>query len=193
MTDNSAVLLGRTPKHIPGFARRLRAAIEYAGIRDYGKLTLISNMTGMSPTGVKLLFSEDRPPAERVKFNDLVSGLVKQIKDCKGKDVLDAQLSDHLLYNAVFPMSGTEGRALGTTKSMLGAYDLAHLGRVYILVAKVSEECGVDIFQELSPGCLDSILHRVLKLFSDSKVKLNDPETYALVKSMIQLGVKGLL
>lgn len=178
---------------MPGFAHRLSFVVEYAGIRNYGRLTAISNMMGMSVTGVRMLFTDDRPPAELVKFNSLVSGLVSEIKTATGKSIVEGQLSDHLLYNRVFPMSGIDGRNPGNAKATLDAYDIAHLGRVYRFLDVVSGECGVDIFKELAPGNLDDILNCVLKLFSDSKVKIDDPETHALVTSMVQLGVKGLL
>lgn len=192
-TKNVDESMELTPKHLPGFAERLETALPFGGINEYGKLSALARFTGMSAAGVKLLFSNDRPPRHLRKFRLLTQGLIEQFLSHSGRGVTQNQLSDYLLYNSRSPFAELDRFPGISSREAVEEFDTVFLGRIYVFIDEVSKENGINMFQDLQQGMLKVIIDRVLLLFSERKADINNQSTRELVKSTILLGQAGML
>ncbi len=194
MTTKSVDEIGAlTPKHVGGFADRLNITLSYAGIGEYGKLTALARYSELTPSGVKLLFQNDRPPQHLHKFELMTGALTEQIYSFSGRRIKLRQLQEYLLYNSKSPFSDFDTIPEIRSSELLEEFDTVYLGRIYIFMDEVAKENGISLFKDLESGAIKRIVDRVLLLFSEDSMDLKSDTTRELVKSMILLGKSGML
>jgi len=208
-----------TPRHTAGFAQRLEKVLCFYEVSEYGKLSVLARLTGMTPGGARLFFTQDRPPKRKEKFDLIVEGLLTLSSTETGRVTDKQKLQDYLLFGGDSPFAVSSindmvpnDDALVSTedhyRNVMARADQAQeekreyfvpgidpifLGKVYVCVNNIANENRINVFEDLGPGVLKSIVERVIRLCPQNTIEFDCARTHELVKSAILLGRADLL
>ena len=91
--------VARTPESVPGYTERLEQILPFIGIRQQGKLSMLSNLCGLKPVTIKQRLDEDKPPRKEKHFTMLLEGCVALFKEQDKVNITAQALSDYLLFD----------------------------------------------------------------------------------------------
>lgn len=182
-----------TPCYVAGFAERLEAVCEFAGIKKHGCLSALARMSNMTAGGIRLLFTHDRPPKYLSKFDLIVDGLLDEVESVQRVQINRPQLVEYLLNDSVSPLAEYEVQDKTSSNNMLSEFDAVDLGLMYVFIDEVAKENGVNIFKQLPRGMVKKLISRVMSFYTEKRADLDSPDFRDIVRSAVLLAKEGML
>lgn len=186
---------------VPGFAKRLDAALSAAGFRAYGRQQIVKQFSGLSLAGVKKMYADDRPPRPRT-LDRLLDNLAKALAEVSALDYPVEALKDYVLLDRgdlAIQKNFTEER--DTPSAALDEFDIAgfvrkdpvYTSRIIIKIEEVARELGIDTAGRVPHMDVRLIQFRVVSYCHKNRSDVDSPKVHNIVSSLFELAMQGLL
>lgn len=175
-----------------GFTSRLDALFDELGIRQHGRGVQIAEWTGLSPSGARKMYSEDRPPGSSEALRKLVQGLQKAAERTGIKGVGESQIENFLLHAGPNPLKKAEIEKSVARKhfSSLGAVTQA---KIYMLIDDDGKKRGVNIFDEITSEQLEVLIEKISEIHISQNLDVNSSQMVEIVGALIKLARSNVL
>lgn len=167
-----------TQQAVKGFADRLNDLLEYAGYRVYGRMKVVMGYTNLSISGVRCMFTKDRPPRPQT-LDLIINGLLDDIEKLHGKRYEADMLRDFLLLNKKLPW---DSRPKEVT------VDPLFIGMVYTTVQAIAKQESISI-DDINRTTLRKICEQVILYCEKKGIEPTDdnPELADFIKSLFMV------
>lgn len=177
-----------------GFRSRLDALFDEVGIRQHGRGVQLAEWMGLSNSGARKMYLEDRPPGSDEAFRKLVLGFQKAAENT-GVVVSDTQIENFLLHAGPNPLKKAKKGEIeksGTRIhfSSLGAVTQA---KIYMLIDDDGKKRGVNIFDEITSEQLEVLIEKISEIHISQNLDVNSSQMVEIVGALIKLARSNVL
>ena len=171
----------------PGFKTRLWTLLGQIGLKEYGRKKLLSTWSGLSPTSIANMLSEDRPPTNKANFDLMVDKIYQLLSAKYPEPVLDKYALTRFLL---------DGEALEfkekakSTSNEYASLDVVSQGRLYVAFSDAGKQLGINIFEAFSKHELKNLLEKASAIHSKLQNNIESSEMMELIKALIKSASK---
>lgn len=173
-----------------GFSSRLDALFDLIGIRSHGRGVLLAEWTGLSKSGARKMYSEDRPPSSDEATKKLVLCFKKAAEHIGKVGVGEGQIENYLLHNGPNPFTQIVQEVEKKHFSTLGASTQA---KIYLLIDENGKKRGVNIFDELTSMQLEKVVEKISEIHVTQNLDVNSSQMVEIVGALIKLARQNVL
>ena len=174
-----------------GFSSRLDALFDEIGIRPHGRGVLLAEWTGLSKSGARKMYLEDRPPSSDEAFKKLVHGLRKAAEQIGRKGVNEAQIENYLLHDGQNPFN--QAKQHSDARKHFSSLGAATQAKIYMLIDEDGKKRGENIFDELSSGQLELLVEKISEIHLTQNLDVNSSQMVEIVGALIKLARQNVL
>lgn len=174
----------------PGFADRLNNLLDGLSMRVHGRFTVIEKWCEISNSGARLLFKENRPPKQNT-FELLIKQIYSENKrKFDHTKVTENDIAHYLLHGGRNPIPGTVEKTPSREK---GDLDPLVMGNIYLTVANLAKDIGLDVFEDIERNQLKILYNKVTELHTERGIELDSTQMSELVKVLLKAAQSYLL
>lgn len=175
-----------------GFGDRLTFVLNNLGVRQHGRVNILAEWSKLSPSGVRLWFTENRPPRHREIFDNLLSGILAEASLRKWANPVNPRdLECYLLQGGESPIQkptdrNNSGAAGNAADSLLGSQLLVQL----VNLAKAND---INFFTDLDSDTRNRLVRRLLESLQPKKLSLESEAFKEVATAFLKIARNGAL
>ncbi len=186
-------------RSVPGFSGRLDEVLAQAGFRSYGRQQVVREFSGLTQSGVKKMYAEDRPPRS-CALNQLLSNLVTALSKRNGSTYSVQSLHDYLLLNQggisaqSVPTPTTDALPASSCEFDISAYftkDPVYTSKIILKIEDIGRAEGIDTVHGIAPEDMNLIRFRIISYCHKNLADIDAPKVCTLIFSLFELARQG--